>query len=276
MAPPLAPVIVVGGHKGGVGRTVVAVNLASMLALGGQRTLLIDLDPKGDATASVGLARAARGKSLDRMADPWGLLKDVVPASCSPGLDVWPGGPAIEDLRAELNQEASPPTDLLDQGLELARKRYRAIVIDAPPDLGPLGCNALGAGDVLLLPLSATTFAERALEETVATACTLRPDVVLLGLRLMIRDPSPTEAQEEPPERGPLGIELLECPIAYDAETLLRATEAGLPVFEHDPASRVARCFLELAREVIARFISPVASPSASARITPPGESGAL
>jgi chromosome partitioning protein len=258
-------VIVIGGHKGGVGRTVVAANLASMLALAGQRTLLLDLDPKGDATASVGLPRATVPKSLDRMADPWGLLKDIASANAVPGLDVWQGGGGIEALRAELNQESSPPTDLLDRGLELARQRYRAIVIDAPPDLGPLGCNALGAGDVLLLPLSSSTFAERALEETIATACALRADVTVLGVRIMIRD-IPFEQEAEPGARGPLGIELLDVPIAYDAEPLLRATEAGVPVFEHDPASRVSRCFLELAREILARFVTPPASPTASGR----------
>lgn len=239
-----------------------AVNLASMLALSGKRTLLIDLDPSGDATASLGLPRLATGKSLDRLSDPWGLLKDTVSSDCSPGLDVWPGGPAVEDLRAELNQKVDPPTDLLSQGLELARERYRAIVIDAPPDLGPLGCNAMGAADVLLLPLSETTFAERAWEETIATAFALRGTISVLGVRLNARAGSLEESGEEEEEgvdelRGPLGIELLDCTIAYDAQTLMQATELGLPVFEFDPASRAARCFLELAREVTAKVLEP-------------------
>ncbi len=85
MDQPLAPVIVVGCLKGGVGRTVVAVNLASMLALSGKRTLLIDLDPSGDATASLGLPRCSTGKTLDCLADSWGLLKAVVTVECSPG-----------------------------------------------------------------------------------------------------------------------------------------------------------------------------------------------
>lgn len=267
MDQPLAPVIVVGCQKGGVGRTVVAVNLAAMLALSGKRTLLIDLDPSGDATASLGLPRCPQGKTLDSLADPWGLLKEVVAVECSPGLDLWSGGPAIEDLRAELNQQTDPPTDLLDQGLELARQRYRAIVIDAPPDLGSLGCNAMGAADVLLLPLSETTFAERAWEETIATAFALRGgSISVLGVRLKVRDDEQTahSLQEEETLRGPLGIELLDCAIVHDAQTLIRATQSGLPVFEFDPASRAARCFVELAREVQAKILAP-------SRLTPSG-----
>ncbi len=264
MAQPLAPVIVVGGHKGGVGRTSVAVNLAAMLALSGRRTLLVDLDPKGDATASVGLPRATVGKSVEQLSDPWGLLRDTSSVDCSPGLDVWPGGRAIEALRAELTKDESPPTDLLDAGLELARQRYRAIVIDAPPDLGPLGCNALAAGDVLLLPLANTSFAERALEETIATAFNLRGSIDVVGVRLMVRDTAieqPDDDSDEP-LRGPLGVELLDCVITFDGDTLLKATSAGLPVFEYDPASKAARCFVELAREIQAKVMDP-------ARLTP-------
>jgi chromosome partitioning protein len=230
-----------------------------MLALSGKRTLLIDLDPSGDATASLGLPRCSTGKTLEGLADPWGLLKAVVTVECSPGLDLWTGGPAVEELRAELNQQTDPPTDLLDQGLELARQRYSAVVIDSPPDLGSLGCNALRAADVLLLPLSETTFAERAWEETIATAFALRGSITVLGVRVKVRDDeqSAHSLEEEETLRGPLGIELLDCPIAYDAQTLIQATKSGLPIFEFDPASRAARCFVELAREVQAKILAP-------------------
>ena len=260
-AQPPAPVIVVGCQKGGIGRTAIAVNLAAMLALAGRRTLLVDLDPKGDATVAVGLQPVTDSRSLERLSDPWRFLKDTVSASVPPGLDVWPGGPAIQALHQELSQESEPPLGLLDRGLSLARQRYRAIVIDAPPDLGPLACNALAAVDVLLLPLPehASGF-ERALEDTVATASTLRADVEVYGVRLGGRDDLIVEAPEgeddDLPARGPLGIELLDCTICYDAKVFSDAASQGLPVFEWDPSSRVSRCFLELGREVLAKVVS--------------------
>ncbi|RMG12790.1 MAG: ParA family protein, partial [Planctomycetota bacterium] len=143
------------------------------------------------------------------------------------------------------------------------------------PDLGPLGCNALGAADVLLLPLSATAFAERALEETIASAFALRPEVEVYGVKSMTRERSSAdESDEADPLRGPLGIELLDCHVVYDPETVLRATEAGLPVFEYDPASVVAHCFVELAREVIHKVLSPAARLSSSGRFLRPSSEG--
>ena len=119
----------------------------------------------------------------------------------------------------------------------------------------------MGAADVLLLPLSETTFAERAWEETIATAFALRGSITVLGVRLNARATSLEESSDEDEGadelRGPLGIELLDCTIAYDAQTVMQATELGLPVFEYDPASRAARCFLELAREVTAKILEP-------------------
>jgi chromosome partitioning protein len=248
-----APVLVVGSNKGGIGRTVTAVNLAAILALAGRRTLLIDLDPKGDATAGVGLPRLdAQPRSLEWLQDPERFLQDVRAAERPSGLDVWPGGPALEELQAELWRQEQPPTNLLDKGLARAREQYKVIVIDAPPALDPLGCNALAAASVLLLPLSGGSFSEAALEETMAMARELcmRP-LKVLGVRLRLRE----EDTETPAPDMPGSSGTLNAAIAYDAITLREATELGLPVFEHAPESRVARSFIELGREVITRVI---------------------
>jgi len=254
-----APVIVVASNKGGVGRTVTAVNLAAMLALSGRRTLLVDLDPKGDATAGVGLTRdSSSWRGLERIQDPKLFLSDCATVARPQSLEVWRGGPALEELQAELWREEDPPTHLLDQGLALARERYRAIVIDAPPALDPLGCNALAAANVLILPLSSrSAFSESALEETLAMAreLCLRP-LRVLGVRVAARRGEALDPGLEERPSGRLdGSGTLDCAIAYDADTLMAATERGLPVFEHAPDSRVARSFLELGREVIEKVL---------------------
>ncbi|MGE0713122.1 MAG: ParA family protein [Planctomycetota bacterium] len=256
--PASAPVIVVGCHKGGIGRTVLAVNLAAMLALSGRRTLLIDLDQKGDATASVGLPRARGGKSLARFSEPWSFLKDTFNAPAPPGLDVWPGGPGIERIQREMG--AGAKLDLLERGLTQARRRYRAVVIDAPSELGPLARNALVSGDVLLLPVSPKAHVEQALGETIRAALEVRQDTCVYGVRVESRAPRAEEEladrQEEEQEpvsgrEGPFGVDLLECTICYDADTFEDAAQQGRPVFEAAPHSRAARCFLELGREVL-------------------------
>lgn len=254
-----APVIVVGSHKGGVGRTATSVNLAAMIAWAGRRTLLVDLDPKGDASANLGLPRECEGCPRERLCDAGAFLQAVRPVAAVPGLDVWTGGPALEELRRALATGGDACSDFLDRGLRLARSRYRAIVIDAPPALDPLGCNALAAADVLLLPLTGAAFTDRALEDTLATArrlCRGRRHFAVVGVRVGVRvEEFLTGTPPSLPDTGGLEAMLLETPIAYDAQTLLRAADAGVPVFAYAPGSRAARSFLELGREVIARIV---------------------
>ncbi|MBX3467028.1 MAG: ParA family protein [Planctomycetes bacterium] len=259
---PQAPVIVLGSHKGGVGRTVTAVNLAAMFAQAGRRTLLVDFDPKGDATANVGLPRAHGERTLERLADPDAFVEDCRPASCPPGLDVLPGGPVMEKLQARLWRDEDPPIDLLKRGLQVARQRYRVIVVDALPALDPLGCNALAAADVLLLPLSGTAFSTPALCETIEAAervCTSK--LLVVGVRIGVRKEEMLSGRQGlPPTR--CACMVLDSGIAYDAHTLLQATERGLPVFEYAPGSRVARSFIEFGREMLARVVERPAVPS--------------
>ncbi|MCA8923498.1 MAG: ParA family protein [Planctomycetes bacterium] len=246
-----APVIVVGNNKGGIGRTVTAVNLAATLALSGRRTLLVDLDPKGDATAALGLARDGTWRGIESIEHPETFLASCVSAPSTDNLDVWTGGPALEELQAELWRETDPRVHLLDHGLSGARQRYRSIVVDAPPALDPLGCNALAAANVLLIPLSGAAFSVAALEETIGMARELcQRSLKILGVRLGIRDGVDEVGVALPGSSG-----TLDCSIAYDAETLLEATERGLPVFEYAPTSRVARSFVELGREVIRKVL---------------------
>src|SRR5947209_14306157 len=172
-----APVLVVAGIKGGVGRTATAVNLAAMLALAKRRTLLVDLDPKGDATAGLGLGRAgASGADLQSLIDPVRFLEATRPAPRPEGLDVWPGGPALETIEGLLWARGPEGRDsVLLNALTEARKRYEVIIVDGPPALGPLGRNALAAADAILLPLSGGANATLAVEETVQAAKRVRP-----------------------------------------------------------------------------------------------------
>ena len=247
--PPLAPVIVVGCTKGGIGRTALAVNLAAMLALAGKRTLLVDLDGKGDATASVGLPRSRKGKSLARYSEPWSFLKDTFNAPRPPGLDVWPGGPAIERIQAELAE--SGDAHHLDRGLEQARRRYRAIVIDAPSDLGPVARTALASGDCLLIPMSPAAHHEEAVNETIRAALAEKERFAVYGVRIESRARMQGD-EDQSDEREPVaGFDLLESTICFDPDTFEAAAQQGLPVFEAAPGSLAARCFLELGREMI-------------------------
>jgi chromosome partitioning protein len=268
-----SPVLVVAGIKGGVGRTTTAVNLSAMLALARRKTLLVDLDAKGDATAGVGLERA-HGADLQALVDPQRFLEAVRPAPRPEGLDVWPGGPSLETIEGLLWARGPDGRDtVLRNALLVARKTYRAIIVDGPPALGPLGRNALAAADAILLPLHGTANAISAVEETVAAASRVRPPEipppVVYGVRIGVR-PEEFILGRAPtlPRSGDGRRLLLETSIAYDARGIAECQARGLPAFDLDPKSRLARSYLELCREVMERLLdaaAPVRELSSSA-----------
>jgi chromosome partitioning protein len=255
------------------------VNLAAMLALSGRRTLLMDLDPKGDATAGVGLPRASGAGDLQALADPTRLVDALRAAPRFEGLDVWPGGPALEGLEALIWARGPEGRDrLLRSGLIEARRRYRAILIDSPTGAGPIRRNALTAADVLIVPLAGDRFSLNAVEETLASVDRVRPPelppVEIFGLRIGVRrEEFLLGKAPEMPGEGHGHRRVLETAIAYDARTLAEASSRGLPVFEQALGGRVTRSYVELAREVIARIVdTPRAFPtdSSPALMTPP------
>lgn len=269
-----APVLVVAGIKGGVGRTATAVNLAAMLALARRKTLLVDLDPKGDATAGVGLERS-HVADLQALVDPVRFLEAVRPAPRPEGLDVWPGGPALESTEGLLWARGPEGRDVvLRNALVEARKVYSAILVDGPPALGPLGRNALAAADAILLPLHATANAMASVEETVGAAMRVRPTEipppVVYGVRIGVRPEefilgrAPTLARSGDGRRL-----LLDASIAYDARGIAECQARGMPAFDLDPKSRLARSYLELCREVKERLLDAAAAVRESSTALP-------
>jgi chromosome partitioning protein len=235
-----------------------------MLALANRRTLLVDLDPKGDATAGLGLPRAT-GADLQALVDPQRLLEATRPVPRPEGLDVWPGGPALETIEGLLWARGPEGRDsVLLNALSEARKRYQVIIVDGPPALGPLGRNALAAADAILLPLSGGANATTAVEETVQAAKRVRPTnlppPVVAGVRIGLRrEEFLLGRAPELPNSGDGNRMLLDSAIAYDARSLAECQARGLPAFDLDPGTRLARSYVELCREVIERLLKPAA-----------------
>lgn len=275
-----APVIAIAGLKGGVGRTATAVNLAAMLALSGRRTLLLDLDPKGDATTGTGVPKSSGAGDVHALSDPARLIEAVKPVKETEGLDVWPGGPMLESLEALLWARGPENRDrLLRAGLADARRIYRAIVIDTPTTLGPIGRNGALAADVILLPLAGGRFATSAVEDSISSFERVRPSdltpLEIFGVRVGLRQEEFLLGKApELPGEGHGNRRVLESAIAYDARTLAEASARGLPVYAHAPGSRVTRSYIELAREIAVRIVDVPRSFPRDATVvnTPAGE----
>lgn len=251
-------VITVTNQKGGVGKTTTAINLAAALAQAGHPTLLVDVDPQGNATSGLGLKgqTAAAGTVYQALTAEQPQAHDFVLPSAVPHLHVIP---ATRDLAgAEIELISMPHRErrlraLLDQ----LRPRYRFIVVDCPPSLGLLTLNALVAADTVLIPLHCEYFALEGLADLVATLrrvrSALNPALDIEGVLLTMND-----------ERTNLGQQVAKDVRAFFKEKVYRtviprnvrlaeAPSHGMPAVSYDAKSRGAEAYIALAQELMER-----------------------
>jgi len=246
----LARVIGIASQKGGVGKTTTAVNLGAYLALAGERVLLIDLDPQGNATS--GVSAAADETALERLWEGNATWESVVSETQIPHLSVLSSSQRpeipryledlrsrrISELRAELDQSSS----------------WDLVLIDAPPSLGPLTSLALAWADSVLIPVQCEYFAMEGLAQMIALirnsdAGRSRP-LQLAGILLTLFEHDRQLAVDVVEEvRKFFPQEVLESIIPRDVD-LAEATSHGQPVCVYAPRSRGAWAYLNLAKEL--------------------------
>lgn len=244
--------LVVTAHKGGVGKTTAAVNLAGALAEAGRRTLLVDVDPQGAATAGVGLV-AAQPSLYDVLLGTT-AARDAIVASGLDNLDVLPADLLLAGADIGLPRLAGWQTRLR-HALADVDGDYDIVVLDSPPGLGVLPFAALVAGDRVLIAATPSFLTLRALGQVVATvteAQGITPGLRVVGIvpsivgpRTLHRD----EALTEMDKRWP-GWTLPALPRRVVLED---AAAAGQPITTYAPHSSSATAVRSLAQEVIAR-----------------------
>ena len=247
-------VIAVANQKGGVGKTTSAINLAASLALAEQRTLLIDCDPQGNATAGIGFRKDPARRTLYNALILGEPLEKIILKTQIDGLDLIPAdknlvGAEVELVSAE-NREYQ-----LKRVIEQIKESYDYIVMDCPPALGLLTLNALTAADSVLVPIQCEYLALEGVSELLDTLMrirrTLNPNLAIEGIVLTMYDERTILSKQVASDlRSFFGTQVFESVIPRNVR-LAEAPSHGKPIHFYDIHSRGAEAYINLAKEVI-------------------------
>ncbi|HEX4329300.1 MAG TPA: ParA family protein [Burkholderiales bacterium] len=255
----MSAIFAVANQKGGVGKTTTAVNLAAALALSEQRTLLVDLDPQGNATLGCGVDKRSLKSSvyqvLLEMADVAGA-RQVSPAIENGMLHVLPANRDLAGAEVELvDQERREKR--LKQALAKVDGEYDFVLIDCPPSLSMLTLNGLCAAHGVVIPMQCEYYALEGLSDLVNTIkrvhANMNADLKIIGLLRVMFDPRSTlTAQVSAQLEQHFGDKVFKAVIPRNVR-LAEAPSYGQPGVVFDRAAKGAQAYLDFAREMIER-----------------------
>jgi chromosome partitioning protein len=248
--------VAIANQKGGVGKTTTAINIATAMAATGWKTLLIDLDPQGNASTGIGIPAADRQRSSYDVLIDEATIADCTQPTRIPGLDIVPATVDLSGAEVEL-VAIEHRTDRLRGALQ-REAGYDICFIDCPPSLGLLTLNALTAADTLLVPLQCEFFALEGLSQLLQTVERVQqrfnPELGIIGVALTMYDRRNRLTDQVADDvRSCLGALVFEATIPRNVR-LSEAPSHGLPALIYDHACAGSRAYMALARELISRL----------------------
>ncbi len=254
-------VLSISNQKGGVGKTTTAINLATALAAIGERVLIVDLDPQGNASTGLGVPRQRRSTTVYDVLMGEAPLTDAVMPTALPGLSLVPADADLSGIELELGQATGRSFRLREALVPLredaSKDRFTYVLIDCPPSLNLLTVNAMSAADAVLVPLQCEFFALEGLTQLMRTVelvrGSLNPALEIQGVVLTMYDRRNALSEQVAHDvRSHFGEKVYQTVIPRNVR-VSEAPSFGKPVLIYDLKCAGSQAYLKLARELVGR-----------------------
>jgi chromosome partitioning protein len=255
-------ILALANQKGGVGKTTTAINLGTALAAIGERVLIVDLDPQGNASTGLGIDRRSRSCSTYDVLIGEAPLRDAVVPTAVPRLHIAASTMDLSGLELELGSTRDRAFRLRDAIAALntnatLESDYTYVLIDCPPSLNLLTVNAMAASDAILVPLQCEFFALEGLSQLLQTVeqvrSTLNPNLSIHGIVLTMFDSRNNLSNQVVADvRQFMGSKVYNTMIPRNVR-ISEAPSYGKPVLVYDLKCVGSEAYLKLATEVIQR-----------------------
>lgn len=252
----MTKIIAIANQKGGVGKTTTAINLSTCVAERGKKVLLIDIDPQGNATSGVGIAKTPDDKTIYDVLVNDELMVNIIKPTVVKNLHICPSSINLAGAEVELVNLMSRETRL-KRAIESMEQKYDYIFMDCPPSLGLITLNAFTAASSVLVPIQCEYYALEGLGQLVNTIKLVQKnlnDKLEIESVVMTMYDSRTKLSTQVSEevKKYFGGKVFDTVIPRNIR-LSEAPSHGLPITMYDPLSKGARTYKKLAKELITK-----------------------
>ncbi len=247
--------IAIFNQKGGVGKTTTNINLAACLALMGQKILVLDIDPQGNTTTGLGIAKNGDDETMYNVLIEHDYdIKKAIKTTNVENLDIIPASVELAGAEVEMVQ-LEGREQRLRKALNKVRNEYDYIFVDCPPSLGLLTINSLTAVDSVLIPIQCEFYALEGVSQLMSTIQlvrrTINPNITIEGVILSMFDGRQNLSHQVSEEVKKFFKNKVYKTVIPRNVRLAEAPSHGLPIVEYDPRSKGAEAYMNFAEEFL-------------------------